>query len=262
VDSGCNATEGMKIAAIYCVWFDGMDLLPYSVNNILPVVDGVIIIWSNYSNHGEYKPFTLTPADDKVKMYQCEPAQFGNAHQSEREKRNFGLDKARQLGFTHFIMLDADEFYEQSDFQIEKDYIEKNNTAGTVCRTQVYFKKPTYFLPDHTLVPFIHKITPTLRFQHNNKTYPFTYDKDGNAHIDPTRRLNITDGVEWSNITMHHFSWLRSDYNLKIENSVARKNLKASTIYADLQKAAPGVYNDFYRAEIKECENIFNLPDL
>ncbi len=58
---------------------------------------------------------------------------------------------------------------------------------------------------------------------------------------------------------MFHASWIRYDFNLKIENSAARKNLKNSSIYNDLAKAGVGVYNEFYRDTIKECENIFNL---
>jgi hypothetical protein len=61
---------------------------------------------------------------------------------------------------------------------------------------------------------------------------------------------------------MWHASWIRLDVNLKIDNSAARNNLKKSTIYADLEKAAPGVYNDFYRANLVSCDNHFNLPEL
>jgi hypothetical protein len=259
----------MRLAALYCVWGDCGDLLSHSLNNISGSVDGIVIAYSETSNFGNhivddydfYKGAT-TLTLSKVKEYKFEPNGH-NAHQSECNKRNFALDKARQLGFTHFVMLDFDEFYERSEFEKEWKRIEQNDISGTVCRTKVYFKKPTLTVGfDHTLVPFIHKITPSLQFQLNSKTYPFAYDSAGNAHIDPTRRLNISSGVEWSDITMHHYSWLRSDYNLKIENSAARNNLKRSSIYSDLEKAAPGVYNEFYRAELQECDNIFNLPEL
>jgi hypothetical protein len=262
VVAGGFKNESMKVAAIYNVWSDGLDLLSHSVNNILPVVDGVIIIWSDFSNQGQHIKFEYWNDDEKVRLYQCEPTLTGQVHFSETKKRNFGLDKARDLGFTHFIMMDSDEFYEQSAFTATWNDIKERDVAGVVCATRVYFKKPTLWVPDHTLVPFIHKITPSLQFNLNDKNYPFAYDDAGNAHIDPTRRLNIRTGVEWSNIVMHHYSWVRSDYNLKIENSAARNNLKRSSIYRDLENAAPGVYNEFYRAEIKQCENIFNLPEL
>lgn len=258
----------MKLAAIYCVWGDANDLLKHSIGNIEPVVDGIIVMYSYKSNFGNYKEVDLGDlslmALSKMHEFKCEPNLNMSPHENETVKRNVGLKWAKELGYTHFIMLDADEFYDHGEFTIERDYMESHpDVNGMVCKTKVYFKKPTLTVGyDHTLVPFIHKLTLGLRFQLNNKTYPFAYDKEGNAHIDPTRRLNITTGVQWSNITMHHYSWVRSDYDLKIENSAARNNLKKSSIYRDLDKAAPGVYNEFYRAELKECENIFNLPEL
>lgn len=250
----------MKLAAIYNVWADGLDLLRPSVENILPEVDQVIIVFSNYSNYGHYIPFTCLDPHEKIVYHNCEPNLNMAPHENETVKRNLGLAWAKENGFTHFIGLDADEFYEREQLRIEKYHIEKNNLAGMVCGIKVYFKSPTLTVGfDHTLVPFIHKITPGLKFLLNSKNYPYAYDDAGNAHIDPTRRLNISSGVEFSNVVMHHYSWVRSDYNLKIENSAARNNLRKSSIYDDLKNAAPGVYNQFYRAELKKCENLFNL---
>jgi hypothetical protein len=255
-----------KICAIYNVWADGLDLLKKSIDNILPCVDAVIVVWSSSSNYGVRNDgclkFVASPSSPKVIFSQCEPLLNLKVHENETRKRNHGLEIARRLEFDYFIMLDADEFYEQSAFNIEKQYyFDRPEVAGSVCKTKVYFKSPELTVGfDHTLVPFIHKITPVLKFELNNKTYPFTYDKDGHAHIDPTRRLNITTGVEWSNIVMHHFSWVRSDFGMKIQNSAARNNLLKSSINKDLENAKEGVYNEFYRKELKKCENIFNIP--
>lgn len=250
----------MKLAAIYNVWADGLDLLKPSVENILPVVDQVIIVFSNYSNYGHFIPFTCLDPHEKVIYLNREPNLNTSPHQNEIDKRNFGLRAAKERGFTHFINMDADEFYRQDEFTTEKNFIQNTGTVGMVCGIKVYFKSPTLTVGfDHTLVPFIHKITPELKFVLNSKTYPFAYDSDGHAHIDPTRRLNVQAGILMSNVVMHHYSWLRSDYNLKIENSAARNNLRKSSIYDDLKNAAPGVYNQFYRRELTECENIFNL---
>jgi hypothetical protein len=243
----------MKLAAIYCAWADGLDLLPYSVYNIYPVVDKVIIIWSERSNTGQFREFIFDPIQENVSLFQFEG--------SETEKRNFGLQKAKEHGFTHFLMMDSDEFYLQEDVIREKELVESNNINGLVCRLKVLFKKPTLCVDDHTLVPFIHKLFHNTQTG-NYKDYPFAYDSAGNAHIDPTRRINCFDRIEMSEVIMYHASWIRSDFNLKIENSAARNNLKKSSIYRDLEKAGPGKYNEFYRSELKECENIFNIPEL
>lgn len=250
----------MRLIASYNVWADGLDLLKPSVENILPLVDQVLIVFSNYSNYGHYIPFTCLEPHEKVTYLNFEPNLNQSPHVNETEKRNAGLRWAKERGYSHFLNMDADEFYEHEPFLIEKTRIEKYEIAGMVCGIKVYFKSPTLTIGfDHTLVPFIHKLTPGLRFDQNNKTYPFAYDSDGHAHIDPTRRLNIENGVEMSSIIMHHASWIRKDFKLKIENSAARNNLRKSSIYDDLANAAPGVYNQFYRRELMECENIFNL---
>jgi hypothetical protein len=243
----------MKLCAIYCCWADGLDLLPYSVDNICPVVDGVIIIYSERSNTGTFREFIYDPIDSKVKLYHNEG--------TETDKRNFGLEKAKQAGFTHFILMDSDEFYRQEDVISEKERMEALNISGLVCRVKVLFKRPTLCIDDHTLVPFITKLSQATQAG-NFKYFPFAYDQEGNAHIDPTRRLNTFHRIEMSDVIMWHASWVRSDVNLKIDNSAARNNLRKSSIYTDLEKAAPGVYNEFYRKELQECDNIFNIPEL
>lgn len=253
----------MKLAVIFNAWADGLDLLQYSIENKLPLCDGIIVVWSNKSNYGQIddrmEAFTRKECHPKVTFYRCEPQIGIRPHDNERNRRNFGLNIAREQGYTHFLMADCDEFYDRDEFLQDKQYLEQKNLKGMVCHTRVYFKKPTLSVPDHTLVPFIHKITPQLKFI-NFADYPFAYI-DGHAMIDPTRRLNIKDGIEMASITMHHYSWVRSDYNLKIENSSASANIKRSTIWKDLEHAEDGYYCEFYRNKLVNCPNYFGLPD-
>ena len=109
---------------------------------------------------------------------------------------------------------------------------------------------------DVTLVPFIHKITPDLKFEWNTR-YPYAFEGPRREiRIDPTRQLNITSGVEWSEITMHHMSWIRSDVFKKIRNSTARQNIEKSTIVRDYVNSKAGYYCEFYKAKIESCENL------
>lgn len=254
----------MRLAAVYCVWADCLDLLKKSVQNILHVVDQVIIVWSHSSNHNNKHDgclkYILATTDPKITFSQCEPVVGMKPHENECRKRNHGLSLARQLEFTHFIMMDGDEFYEQSEFEVEKEDIIKRDVLGMVCRTKVYFGKPDLTIGyDHTLVPFIHKITPGLKFQLNSKSYPFAYNKENQAMIDPTRRLSISDGVEWSNITMHHYSYVRSEIDLKINNSSANLKRSEETIKRDLLNATDGYYCELYHRNLTTSENIFNI---
>lgn len=215
----------MKLAAIYNVWAD-WGMLDYSVGPITPLVDGIIIIASEKSNYGE---FCKIPLRWEPNVIVREPVHTHPMH-SETDKRNFGLQMARKCGYTHFIMMDADEFYDPEQFLKEKQrFIDNPDLAGLVCASRVYVKSPSLTIGlDTTRVPFIHKITPTLKHEFN-RSYPFAWE--GKAiRIDPTRSLNINSGVEWSDIVMDHYSWVRSDIHRKIRNSTAKANIERTNI--------------------------------
>jgi hypothetical protein len=253
----------MRLAAIYCVW-DDWDLLSYSVENIWQLVDDVIIVASQMSNYGEksidpdglYLPGNCT-------IFQFEPFASLSPRENETAKRNFGLQKARELGCTHFLTMDADEFYEPEPFLKEKQkFIDNPNLAGLVCQCQTYFKSPQLTIGlDTTLVPFIHKLTPTIQHEFNKK-YPFAWI-DGQIRIDPTRSLNINSGVEMTkDIVLHHYSWCRKDFQKKIRNSTARRNLERSTILNDLLLAQEGYFVEFYQRHLKRSTVDFGIPEL
>lgn len=251
----------MRLCLIYHVW-DDWQLLNHSVNHHLlnNLVDAVMVIYSETSNFGEYsKPVN----NNFVNTFQCEPDLNLTPAQNERNKRNFGLQKARELGYTHFLNLDADEFYDPAEFLKEKERFLNTDLTGTVCRTKVYFKDPCLTIGyDVTLVPFIHKITPDLKFQWNPK-YPFAFEgPKREIRIDPTRQMNITAGVEWSEITMHHMSYLRPDIHKKIRNSTARANIEHSTLVTDFNLAKPGYFCEFYQRVLEPCSDLFDLCSL
>ena len=235
----------------------------HSYRNIIKLVDGVILIGSEFSNFGErsYLPgFWHSPSGPE--SFKFEPDLKLSPQENERAKRNYGLQRARESGYTHFIMMDADEFYEAEPFLKEKERFKNPDLLGLVCGLKCYFKSPNLSAPDGTLVPFIHKITPQLKFEWNTR-YPFAFEGfKRDIRIDPTRQMNINNGVEWSEITMHHMSWVRKDIQKKIRNSTARVNIEKSTIVQDYLNAAPGYYCEFYKSKLVACENIFNIPDI
>lgn len=251
----------MKLAAIYNVW-DDWDLLHRSIENISPLVDGVIVIYSNESNYGELSviPDTFDILHEYMNFVNYEPKKGIRPDENERDKRNAGLSIARFEGFTHFIMMDADEFYEPEAFLKEKERFLNPYLNGLVCACQVYFKSPKLTIGlDTTLITFIHKITPGLKFEFNRQ-FPFAFDKNG-IRIDPTRQLNIKKGVEWSEIIMHHYSWVRKDVEKKIRNSTARHNIERSTIRNDFALAKEGSFIKFYGKQLIRASVDFNIPE-
>jgi hypothetical protein len=265
----------MKLIAVYSVW-DDYEMCLHSMKNIAPLVDGIIVIASEMSNYAEKSKIPMCWREDTesstvhFKLFQFEPAPT-DPRENETNKRNYGLSKAIEAGATHFICLDADEMYESEPFLKEKQrFIDNPNLQGLVCRSQVYFKSPTLTIGlDTTLVPFIHKITPGLQHEFNRK-YPFAWtDQDGKPftdkkriRIDPTRSLNINSGVEWSEIIMRHYSWVRRDIEKKIRNSTARQNIENSTIRQDFLTAKEGQLCQFYNKQLARCPNLFGLPEM
>lgn len=258
----------MKLCAIYTVW-DDWNLLRESSNRMIGLVDNFIVVYSENSNYGE---FSEIPYSFKIwnRLFKWEPDPKKEPRENETAKRNYGLQKARELGYTHFIMMDADEFYLPEEFNADKKRFEDPKLLGLVGRVKCYFRSPTLTIGyDTTLVPLIHKITPNLRFEFNRdypfawtmvNGVPFTHSKQ--IRIDPTRSMNINDGVEWSQTTMHHLSWCRSDIKKKIRNSTARANIENSSIVRDYVNAKPGYFCKFYGKTLEECPNIFGLPEI
>lgn len=246
----------MKLCAVFNAWSDCIDLLEKSVDNILPVVDEVVIVWSHRSNRGQVIPFIFAHPSPKVHLFQCEPDPDWQPNKNEVNRRNVGLDHARMLGCTHFLMMDCDEFYVRDDVEREKLRMERDDLNGLVCGLRVYIKEPTLWCEDHTRVPFIQKLTEKVRL--GDFRCPFSRDEQGD-HIDPTRRPNHTRGVEWSDVIMHHFSYVRKDMDLKIRNSSANLERSRRVIMEEMAQARPGWMSLLYHKELKQCEDIFKI---
>lgn len=254
----------MRIVALYVVW-DGVELLKHSIRIMRPVVDDIMIVFSNTSNYGEFKDTfeeIRQAGVGTVTLYNFEPIKGLNPSDNERMKRNFILNEAKKAGFTHFIMLDCDEFYERDKFLNEWARFHINpDLKGMVASTEVYFKSPTLSAgKDRTLVPFIHKITSDLAFVWN-KQYPFAWI-DREIRIDPTRQMNITEGVIWTaGIHMHHMSWVRKDIKMKIRNSTARANIMKSDVVQEYILADVDYFCKFYGNSLVRALVDFNIPE-
>lgn len=257
----------MKLFALFTIWGDP-ELFHHAAESIRPLVDDGIVVYSTISNFGEI----AEPPQNfhGFGSWNFDPDLKKTPRENETDKRNLALKVAREWGATNFIMLDEDEFYQPDEFLKEKKRIEDNNLAGLVCRVKCYFRLPTLTIGyDTTLIPFIHKLTPDLKFEFN-RNYPFAWtDTNGvpftpgkRIRIDPTRSMNITSGVEWSEITMHHMSWVRKDIKKKIRNSTARQNIEKSTIVSDYINAKAGYFCNFYGKVLEECPNVFGIPEI
>jgi len=251
----------LKLAAIYNVW-DGDELLEASIKTIQDHVDIVILVLQSVSNYGEsHTPIIpLHIHNTDYHMIHYIPIGVTNPHnnpgQDERNKRNMGLDKARELGATHFLHMDCDELYHYFG-EMKTEFLEKE-CNGSVAQMYTYFKKPTLRLqfPDNYYVPFIHKLDVYTQ-SGGPQTYPF--------YVDPTRKINTTDVELISSFKMHHFSWVRKDIGRKIRNSTAKNGIERTNIleiYNDPETGAGTYIDPLYRQELIEVPDQFNLSSI
>lgn len=260
--------EPMKLCSIINAWVDTIELLPFVIENHLRFCDGVIVVWSSVSNHGNVdggkmeseisKMFEKHIAGKQLSFIRLDPNTRLSPLVNETQKRNFGIDTARHEKYTHFILADADEFYLPDQMNIEKRKFDNSNLNGLVHPLKVYIKIPTLYTYDHTLCCGIHKLNPNT-YAGQFKEYPFCYDDKGQAHIDPSRRLNFTSGIEISLSYMHHYSYVRKNIDLKIDNSSANLRRSRQVIYDELRDAKPGYVSRLYHQPLQECENYFNI---
>lgn len=103
----------MKLCAIYSVWYDGIEILPFSIESIKRQVDEVIVVYSNTSNYGHAVDYIKELDALNVTLVNWEPNLNKRPIVNETAKRNFGLKISKSFGYSHFIMMDADECYEK-----------------------------------------------------------------------------------------------------------------------------------------------------
>jgi hypothetical protein len=216
---------------------------------------------SNHWNSDEGKMLAwICEGYEKVLTIQCEPVKGLTPLANETRKRNAGIEYARSKGFTHFFLADGDEFYKPEEVEEAKKLFDEPNLNGLVCGLRVYVGKPTLSTTDHTLISFIHKLKDKT-YAGNFKEYPYAYDEQGNAHIDPSRRIFETRGIVKCDVTMLHMSYVRKDIQLKIDNSSANLRRSEAAIKRDIQNAAPGYVSELYHRPLELSPNFFNLPE-
>lgn len=219
----------MKLACVYNCW-DSSYLLRGSIMQIRKHVDVVIVVQQDISNYGEVSEESKVICAqlweeglvDNVINYIPENHLKRKGFHNECRKRNIGLNRAKELNCTHYILMDCDEYYDEGQFANAKSIIEKSDYEFTRVSLYTYFKEPTWkLLPlENYYVPFICKL----------KDSTVVGNDHSNAYVDPTRAPKqmpkITDlAMEW--IIMHHYSWVRKDIGQKLRNSSARDNFKS-----------------------------------
>jgi hypothetical protein len=249
-------------------FFNGEELLEQSINNIRNEASHISIIYQEISNHGN--AITTKALDllhqlkrngviDRLHLYKPDLALHPSIN--EFKKRKIGLKIATNLGLTHFLNMDADEFYILDQFRQAKDIILKENITSSSVGSYFYVKKPIWRseLPDKTNVCFISEINDELTHRHKG-VFP-------TVNVDPTRRfVNFSGNYRHFSgelIMMHHMNLVRNSLESKLRNST---NAEKIEFMLQVRKAVDewefGELFDFPNKpeqKIVEVNNLFNL---
>lgn len=202
----------MKLYACFTV-FDGLELLDYSFDSIIPFVDGVVLCYQEVSNKGnrsdevaEYLKRFINYSEVQLVKYYTDLSL--NPKENERRKHQLMIDKARDAGASHFVMMATDHFYQGAEFYRAKHRLILNNHISTTF-TQMftYYKKPAWQLdpPETYWMPFISKISRDTKIQ-RSPSYPVFVDPSVQVH--PIGEYYCFTPDE---IMLHHYSMVRKD---------------------------------------------------
>lgn len=251
-------------------FFNSEETFLKAVESIRPLVDHLSVIYQNISNCGN--PISQSALDvlTHVRMLglvddwvQYQPDLNLCPSDNEFLKRNIGLNCAKKNAATHFLLMDADEFYIREEFERAKKIIIDENIDYSSVSSYFYLHSPLYRskAPDTTNVCFIININKNISFK-KDQNFPI-------ESVDPTRRMTVVDGnfknFEAHEIAMHHMNFVRRNFTSKLANTSSASNTdfieKArlalnSWVYPD-----PFTFPNKPVYEIIKVDNLFGISE-
>ena len=252
-------------------FYNAEELLIQVVRCIRPLVEHLSIVYQETSNWGNViserakKTIEQLKSEGLVDDFYCyEPNLSFNASENEFQKRQIGLDLAKAAGASHFLLMDADEFYIPKQFLKAKEIIRANDISYSCVRSYFYIHQSIYRseLPDTTNVCFIAKITPELSFEYQG-AFPA-------ENVDPTRRLVNSSGrfkfFDAHDICMHYMNFVRESFKSKLVNTSSAANpdfiRKAKNALNDWRWPNDFVFPNKPKYKIVEVEDVFQLQQI
>lgn len=242
----------MRLSAGYVV-FDGLETLEGSIKSIRENVDHVLVSYQTKSWKGTKASDDLLPTlqglqkkglIDEIMEFTnfvtsplITPEQVMQAKSFETRKRQSLLQRSLELGATHYMSIDADEFYLRDQFAEAVKQIEMNDLHATAVRYINYVTPTLHQGYSQFRIPFIYKIT--RQSVHTARQRFF-------SGVDPTRGLDDPSYsrsrlFESDLISMHHMEMVRKDLHLKYDSS--------SRMFYDDRKGISKLVEDIERAK-------------
>lgn len=259
------------IAGISYSVFNSEEHLVPSLRAIRSSVSYVNVVVQLVSNQGHPAAETLGMALDAAEaaslvdeIIYFEPNFNDHPSYNEFKKRSIGLAHAKKAGVSHFMTMDADEYYLKDEFDRAKEFIIECGIVASSVSTYFHVKRPIWRsrLPDNTCCAFLTKLETNTELDYGS-FYP--------ELVDPTRRLRGSaepfHTFDVHTISMRHMNLVRL---YGIEDKL-RNSTNASMV--DFMKNVQNAYNNWrfdeiFRfpnkdpAEIIEVDDLFGIDHL
>ena len=228
-------------------FFNGEEHLVPSLKSVRGVADHINVIVQYTSNAGnEISTEAIKQLQDAInqglvdKVIEYKPDFRKTRQKNEMDKRRLGLREVKLQRCTHFLGMDADEFYRPKELQWAMHEIEKHNYTVSTVGSFFHIKRPIYRSRDTTNVPFIAKVNFLTAIGKGN--YPA-------QNVDPTRIIrNIRKHhreFEVSEVAMYHMNFVRSDFSSKFRNTSTTDSTFLETVEDRILKWSIGQDFDF-----------------
>ena len=237
--------------------FDASELLENLLLEIRDQIDYVGAIWQKKSYWKN--PMSKEDLDELHRLkdlglidelIEFKPNYAKYSREQECDKRNMGIEIAKNMGCSHAISADADEFYDADQFRFAKDLIDKKGYTVTYCSYVNYYRDFSHYLvyPFRPFVPFIH-----------STYFRYTYNGPAPGPTDPTRRILNPHNLGTyifpdEDIRMGHAAWIRRDIRKKLVNWSAKDHFEKSLIDKAVER-----WENWKEGE--DAIMLFNVPD-
>ena len=211
----------MIVSASYN-YFNGHEHFIASLSSIRSSVDHISVVWQSISNAGEdisidaesalHEASELKLVDDVV--HYTPNLDLPRRSMNELNKRKLGLSLAKFRSASHFLSMDADEFYRKEEFIAAKRKIEDEGWKTTSAHSFMHCQTPRWRCLDRTNVCFLCELQSDTEI--GMKYFPA-------SNVDPTRRITSHSDSHYffktDELAMYHMNLVREDFAQKLRNS-------------------------------------------
>jgi len=213
--------------------FDGSEFLEPLISEIRDQIDWVAAFYQRKSYWGN--PMSSEDMDELHRLHKLglineliefKPDFSKYSREQECDKRNMGIQIAKDRGCSHIVNIDVDELYDKEQFRTAKELINKNGWPITYWSYVNYYRDLEHYLvyPFRPFVPGIH-----------STYFNYKYNCGAPGPTDPTRRIDNPMNIGTyvfpdETIRMIHCAWIRKDIRKKLINWSAKNHFPKELI--------------------------------